>query len=247
MPLTALGAIFLVATFIPFHGWDLHAYWIVDPAHPYDSHFGSLSGFGAFRYAPPIAWLMAPLGMLPWPAVTTLWLGLQLGALWLIAGRWALALVVFPPVWLDLVYGNVYVMMTAAIIVGFRFPSAWAFVLLTKVTPGVGLIWFGVRHEWRGLAVVAFVTGTALLVTWPQVPDWLAMLSDRWAMPLSDRGLDVPLLPRVVAAAVLVAWGGLTDRRWVVPVGTILAMPVVWAIALTPLVAVLPLLRQGRR
>ena len=51
--------------------------------------------------------LLAPLGALPWEVVIALWLGLQLAALWYIGREWALALIVFPPVWLDLVYGNI--------------------------------------------------------------------------------------------------------------------------------------------
>ena len=42
---------------------------------------------------------------------------------------------------------------TVAIVLGFRWPFTWAFVLLTKVTPGVGLLWFAVRREWRSLAI----------------------------------------------------------------------------------------------
>ncbi len=43
--------------------------------------------------------------------------------------------------------------MAAAIALGFRYPATWAFVLLAKVTPGIGLLWFLVRREWRNLAI----------------------------------------------------------------------------------------------
>ena len=43
--------------------------------------------------------------------------------------------------------------IAAAIVIGFRWPAAWSLVLLTKITPGIGLLWFAVRREWRSLAI----------------------------------------------------------------------------------------------
>jgi len=43
-------------------------------------------------------------------------------------------------------------LLAVAIAVGFRYPAAWALVLITKVTPGIGLVWFAVRREWCPLA-----------------------------------------------------------------------------------------------
>ena len=43
--------------------------------------------------------------------------------------------------------------MALAIVWGFRHPWTWSFVLLTKVTPAVGLLWFVVRREWRNLGI----------------------------------------------------------------------------------------------
>ncbi|HTC85513.1 MAG TPA: hypothetical protein VK656_02350, partial [Candidatus Acidoferrum sp.] len=39
-----------------------------------------------------------------------------------------------------------------------------------------------------------------------------------------------------------VAWGGLTDRRWTVPIAVTLALPVVWLNGLAILVALAPIL-----
>ena len=52
-----------------------------------------------------------------------------------------------------------------------------------------------------------------------------------------------PLWLRTVVAALLVVWGARTDRRWVVPVATAVAMPVVWINSLAVLVAI-PRLRN---
>lgn len=234
--LTILGALFVVASFIPPHGYDLIAYWQVDPAHPYTVTEG-LSGQGVFRYAPPVALLFAPLELLSWPVVCAVWLVLQLGALYLVCGRWALAAVVYPPVWLDLVYGNVNVMLAAAIVAG-----AWAFPLLTKVTPGISLAWYVGRRDWRMLAVTATTTaaivGASLVIQGPAVwSEWFATLTASVGQPLPFDALHVPLLPRLIAAGALALWGGWTARRWTLPVAFVLAMPVLWVIAFAPLVA----------
>ncbi len=243
IPLSVLGAVLLAASFIPFHGWDFNAYWTVDPLHPYAGQTGQLSALGAFFYAPPIAWLMAPLGSLPLPAAQVLWLALQVAALYVIAGRWALVLVIFPPVWLDITYGNINILLAAAVAVGLRHPAAWAWVLLTKMTPGVGLVWFLVRREWRALAIVAVVTALICLPTLlvPRLwAEWFTLLWDSRSSPAPPDALPVPLAIRVIAAAILIAWGARTDRRWTVGVGATVAMPVLWPIAFAVLISALP-------
>ena len=67
--------------------------------------------------------------------------------------RSALLVLAFPPVALELYHGNIHLLMAAAIVLGFRYPIGWSFLLLTKVTPGVGLVWFAVRREWRPLII----------------------------------------------------------------------------------------------
>jgi hypothetical protein len=240
--LSLFGLIALVGTFVPPHGFDLLAYWSIDLNDPYA---GVVVEQGRFRYAPPIALLMAPLGVLPWEAVIVLWLGLQLAALWYIGREWALALIIFPPVWLDMVYGNINIMIAAAIVAGFRHPAAWAFPLLTKVTPGVGVLWYAGRREWRSLAIVGAVTGTLALASvvilgtgiWVE---WFDSLRASQAFPVPPDALNIPLIPRVALAAVLVVIGGARGWRWTVPVAATLAMPTLWAISFAPLVALAP-------
>ncbi len=238
--LSALGLVFLAATFIPPRGYDLISYWLVDVDY---ANVTDLSGQGPFRYAPPVALVMAPLRSLPWEALVVLWLALQLAALWYIGGRWTLALIVFPPVWLDLVYGNINIMLAAVIVAGFRYPALWSFALLTKVTPGVGLVWFAVRREWRSLAIALGAT-TAIIVVSMVIQgvgawqDWLRFLAASMALPLPGDALPIPLLPRLVVAMLIVGFAGLTDRRWLVPLGVVLAMPTLWVIAFAPLVAI---------
>ncbi|MEZ4597157.1 MAG: hypothetical protein R3C32_10255 [Chloroflexota bacterium] len=56
-----------------------------------------------------------------------------------------LIVLTFPELW----GGNITILLAAMIVVGFVRPGAWAFALLTKVTPALRLLWFAVRREWR--------------------------------------------------------------------------------------------------
>ena len=222
-------------------GFDAFAYWSVDIADPYGTHIG---GLGAFLYTPALARLFAPASNLDWPTFLWLWLSVLLAtAIWL-GGRhrwlWVLA---FPPVALELYHGNIHLLMAAAIALGFRYPATWAFVLLAKVTPGIGLLWFAVRREWRSLAialgVTAVVVAASLVVDLRLWQEWIdrQILGSLQTAP-SQPHIDIPLLLRLPAAALFVTWGALTDRKWTVPLAAALAMPVLWIAAFSVVAAV---------
>jgi Glycosyltransferase family 87 len=233
-------------------GFDAFAYWSVNLADPYARTAGAL---GAFTYSPVVARFFAPFGILPFWQFLLMWDALIVGTVaWLGLGsmRSVLAVFAFPAVALELYHGNVHVLMAAAIWLGFRYPAAWAFVLLTKVTPGVGLVWFVVRREWRSLAIALGVT--AALVAVSLAIDgrlWVSWVRDSlWATAeggaLNQLSLPVPLWVRAPAALALVAWGGLTDRRWTVPVAATLALPVLWPSGFAMLAALWPIWRERR-
>jgi len=228
-------------------GFDAFAYWSIDPAQPYRATAGAL---GAFTYSPVIARLFEPFGELPFWQYLWLWSAALLGtAIWL-GGRWALAVLAFPPVALELYHGNVHLLMAAAIVLGFRYPATWAFVLLTKVTPGVALVWFLVRREWRRLGIA--LGATAILVVASLVVDsrlWTEWVTDSLGAtaagaPLNQLSLPIPLGLRVPAAALLVGWGGRTDRAWTVPVAATLALPVLWPTGFAVLAALWPIAQR---
>ena len=115
------------------------------------------------------------------------------------AGDSALLVLAFPPVALEIYHGNVQLLMAAAIALGFRYPVAWSFVLLTKVTPGVGLVWFAARREWRHLGIALGFTGALVavsLVLDPQLwVDWLdeSILKTAGGAPLGQFSIAIPL------------------------------------------------------
>ena len=143
-----------------------------------------------------------------------------------------------------------------AIVVGFRWPAAWALMFLTKVTPGVGVIWFLVRREWRSLAIALGTTAAIAAVSYLLDPaawrQWIELLrsdaSGAGNAAFTTVGWYVPiaLAPRLAAALLVTAVAGLTSRRWLLPVAVALAMPVLWANALAVLAACVPLWRADR-
>src|SRR5687767_7243630 len=138
----------VVAYFGRSLGYDAFSYWSIRLDDLYGRTLESNFTLGAFRYAPPIAFLFAPFGALPWWLFLWLWEALMLAVVAFLGGRWALVLLALPPVALELYHGNVHLLMAAAIALGFRHPWTWSFVILTKITPGIGLLCFAVRKEW---------------------------------------------------------------------------------------------------
>ncbi len=231
-------------------GWglDAYAYWSVDLAHPYTLSVGQ---YGAFLYGPPLAQVFGVLGHLPWPVFLVSWTGLLIGAYAWMTQRYALVVLgLFPAAVLELVNGNIHLLLAAAIAFGFRYPWTWSFVLLTKVTPGVGLLWFAVRREWRALAVALGATAIVAAASFAFAPwmwrEWLALLSGEAGGATSAHTIPVPLLLRLPVAIVVVVWGARTDRPWTVPVAALLAIPAMWWYSTVMLLAIIPIRRMTR-
>jgi glycosyl transferase family 87 len=239
--LTLVGAavVVLILANPEAHGLDARGYWSFDPADPYREAVGNLNALTAFRYAPPIALVLEPLHALPWPVFVTLWSVICLAALVYLSSRWALALAALYPVAIELSAGNVNLLIGAAVVAGFRWPATWSFVLLTKVSPGVCLVWFAMRREWRSLGMAFGATAVIAGASWIIVPgmwdQWIAAM--RSMIGLEPAGLHLPIsLPfRLFGALALVAWGARTNHRWTVLVGATLAMPSIWMATLSPL------------
>ena len=222
---------------------DSYAYWSVSLADPYTANVGQRD---AFLYSPAAAQLFAVLGLLPWPVFLLGWTALQVAIVVWLAGRdwwWVLPL---PPVLFECIVGNVHLLYAAAIRLGFRYPWMWALMLLTKVTPGVGLLWFAVRREWRALGIALGATAVIVAISYLLAPDlwrqWMDLLSAQSGGDVPElAAVRVPLVVRVAIAAVIVAWGAWTDRPWVLPIAVLLAQPVIWVASLAILVGILPL------
>ena len=239
------NATFLLFWFARLDLWiDAHAWANINLSDPYSSGAGSLGGIGAFRYSPAIAWLFYPATWLSWPALIAVYLALSGVAIVALTGRRALLFVVaFPPVLLELFNGNIHLFLALAIWAGLRWPAAWAFVLLTKVTPGIGVLWFAGRRDWRGLAIALGATAAIVVVGVAIAPglwlEWIQVLTGAAGIQVSP-GLP-PLVIRLPVAAALAYVAGRRDQAWLVPVAAFIALPVVWLQGLAILTASFPL------
>lgn len=235
------------AILLPMEGGDAHAYWMARGDLYGDAVVG---GPDAYLYSPAFAQALAPLQLLPWDAFHALWAAVTAGALVLMLGPLAALAMAVPPVAQEVLTLNVHLLIALAIVAGFRYPWAWAFVLLTKVLPGIGLLWFAVRGEWRNLAIALGATAAIVAVSFALAPslwfDWIDVLLRSRA---GTSGFLVPIaLPvRLALAVVLVVWGARTDRRWTVPVAASFALPVMWIAGLAVMVGAVPLSRAGAR
>jgi Glycosyltransferase family 87 len=253
-----LAVVFVTLRLLAIKPWgdsvDAYAYWTTRDGSFYDA--ATTGRIGAYLYSPAFAQLLAPLVWLPIAVFTALWTALNSATLWFLLRRWALPSLLFLPIALEVISGNVHLLYAAAIVVGFRWPAAWALMFLTKLTPGVGVIWFLVRREWRSFAIAVGVTAAIAAASFAldatQWGRWVDILRDDAAgageASFATVGwyLPIGLAPRLVAAVVVVVVAALTDRRWLVPVAVALAMPVVWLNSLAVLAACVPLARARR-
>jgi hypothetical protein len=233
-------------------GFDAYAYWAIDLSNLYGESGGNTSALGAFRYTPAFGQLFAPAHAIPWELFLGLWCVAMAAALVWLTGRSWLLLLAFPPIPLELYHGNIHLFMAVAIVVGFRYPAAWAFILLSKVTPGVGVLWFLFRREWRSFAIAVGVTAAIAAVSFVVAPnlwrEYVSTMVDNLAYdPGHPYPVPIPLPIRTAAAAALIWWGARSDRRWVVPLAAVLALPIIWFHGLAVLTAIIPLWREDAR
>ena len=140
---------------VPDYGpmFDARGFWEAWDGGLYDIPWGE---YEAYVYSPAFAQILWPFTFLPWPVFAALWTAASIGCLFWMRVPWMLA---FPGVIDDILRGNIHVFLAAMVVVGFRYSGAYAFGILTKVTPGIGLLWFAVRREWRPLVWALGVTG----------------------------------------------------------------------------------------
>lgn len=239
------GAIYvlLIVLGVVGGGPDGIAYWTNRLPDPYvDATYGNEAGF---YYSPAIAQVLAPLTLLSWPAFHALLVVANLSALYWMLGRWAVVALAFPPVLIELYSANVNLLIAAAIVAGFRYPGTWALPLLTKVAPGIGLLWFAARREWRPLGIALGATTAIIAISFALAPDlwfeWVGILTGNAGIRPPALALQIPLAVRLPIGVVIVVWGGLTNRRWTVPIAVTLAMPILWPAQLSILLAIVPL------
>lgn len=230
-------------------GYDAFAYWSVDPSHPYAVTMGE---HGAYLYGPVFVPLGALLGLLPYPVFLVGWTALLLCVLaWLGRGV-AAVLFLVPFVAFEVLSGNINLLLAGALVIGLSRPAAWAFVLLAKVTPGVCLLWFVGRRDWRSVAIAVGVTvaivGVSLVVAPEAWREWLGRLAVEGARaePGPWAALAGPLWARLAIAAGISLAAGVWGVRWPLAIAFTMALPNPSPQSLSVLVALVPLVALDR-
>jgi hypothetical protein len=229
---------------------DVRAYWAADPANLYAPALGGQTT-NAYLYTPAFEFIVGWWRSLPFEVFVAIWRAILLALLVWVAGPFTIFVLFTEPVAAEVNAGNIQIMLAAAIVIGFRYSASWAFVLLTKVTPGIGLIWFAMRRRWRDLGIALGVTAAIAAVSFVLHPelwrDYLAFLSGGLTGGASA-GVAPYYLPfsvRLIPALAFIVWGGWKGYRWPVVVGSTLALPVYYIISTSMLVGVLPFAREA--
>ena len=224
---------------------DVAWYWSADPLNLYPHP--ELAERNGYNYSPAFEYAVGWGRFLPFDVFAAVWRLVLIGALVYMAGPFTLFAALTVPVGSEINAGNIQLLLALAIVLGFRWSATWAFVLLTKVSPGVGLLWFAMRREWRMLGVALGVTAAIALFSFLQGPGrwqgWIALITDG-QMP-SVKPFYLPLTVRLPFALAFVVAAGLSGKRWPVVVGATLALPVFYPISASMLVGVLPFAREA--
>jgi hypothetical protein len=234
--LLAMGIVFGV-------GWavsrslpvDALLYWNTDLNHLYGTVWAENAG-AFFVYPPPLAQVMVLIRPLGWSLYIAIWTFVLFAATAYAGRGWALLLVLigialFPfagfdqPVAHPLLYpliGNLQPLLAALVILGFRYPGTWSAIILTKIGPGVGVLWFAFRREWRSFGIAMAWTAAIALVSFVLAPGlWLQFAQFAFTnvdTPSPNAVVPIPFSVRLAMSVALLWWGARTNRRWTVPI-----------------------------
>jgi hypothetical protein len=214
-------------------GGDAHAYWLAGQGNAlYDKAPGQID---AYLYSPAFATAIQPLALMPWPFFLGVWILLQSAVLvWLLRPlefKWSIPIFLFCVP--ELMNGNIYILLAACAVLGLRRPGIWAFPILTKITGGIGLLWFAVRGEWKqvvqGVCMTVAIAGVSYLFSPSQWHAWLDFLLLHRD---GTRDGSISFLVRCSLAIALIVIGARKQWRWLMAPAMVLAAP---ALALTTL------------
>jgi hypothetical protein len=225
---------------------DAHAYWVADQNDLYAAARAGQTD-DRFLYSPAFAQALVWAPVLPFDVFVAIWRAILLVALVYLAGPFTVFVLFAPPVASEINAGNIQILLALAVVAGFRNPAAWAFVLLTKLTPGVGLLWFALRRQWRQLGVALAVTGViaaiSLVINIKAWADFTELLSGGPSDPVSPYYL--PFLPRFLVAVAIIAIAAWRGWKWPVVLAATLALPIYFFISSSMLVGILPYVREA--
>jgi hypothetical protein len=226
-------------------GRDSHAYWLT--GHRPDLYGAAPAQPDAYLYSPAFAQLIRPLTWLPWPMFAAVWFTAELTLVaWLLRPlSWGWRVPLFALCIPELYLGNVHLVFALVLVLGFSRPGLWAVPLLTKVTPGAGLLWFAARREWRHLATAASWTLGVVAVSFAISPSaWVGWV--RFLAHSSTGNHPIWQAAHLTAGAVLLVYAIVKREQWLLAPALVLLCPVLTYLAPLAILAALPrILRKG--
>lgn len=178
--------------------------------------------------------------LLSWEAFAALWFVAHIAVLLYLRLPWML---VVPAVMEDVLLGNINTFLALGVVLIVRHGAAplWASFFLTKVTPGVAVLWHAGRREWHELEVAAGATaliiGIGVAVEAQLWIDWWESLGAGPETYEKNIGMAAPLWLRIAAAEAISVYAATSDRPWLLPFAMIAAMPGIWPASFTLRVA----------
>jgi hypothetical protein len=238
------GIVFAVLNKNP--GLDAHAYWLAGQGElVYSRTAGEVD---AFLYSPAFASAIRPLALLDWPYFLTVWVVLEAVLLaWLLKPlqlRWSIPLFLLCVP--ELVNANIFILLAVCAVLSIRHPGVLAFPLLTKITSGVGLMWFVARGEWWRVIQALGLTLTVVALSYVLTPsEWHAWVDFLFTHSGGTQDGSFSFLLRCLLAAGAVAWGAKKNWPWLIAPAMVLASPV-FALPTLTLLAAIPRLSKVR-
>src|SRR5512146_100196 len=113
-------AVFMAMRMLAIVPWtlpafDVYAYWVTGTGFDYaTAHQGTT---GAYLYSPAFAQLIWPLTRLGWPLFAGIWTGIVAVPLAWLGGRYALGLLLLPPVFLTVACGQLDILFAVVAII----------------------------------------------------------------------------------------------------------------------------------
>jgi hypothetical protein len=208
---------------------DGYMFWAPPASDPYGWEGTPVAEVYQYRYSPAFLFILTPIRALPWTGFAVAWFLLHIAVLLYLRMPW---MIVWPGVIDDIVRGNSVTFIALACVLALRGQGwAWSYAFLTKVTPGVGVIWHLVRREWHRLAWAIGSTAAIMAIGFLASPsiwsDWIASLTRAPGNYLTVNWL-APLPFRLGAAVLVIGWAAYRSKAWLVPIGMIIGLPGLW-------------------
>jgi hypothetical protein len=176
---------------------------------------------------------------MPFEVFLGVWTALHVAALIYLRAGWFLMV---PGLNDDVLRGNIstFVALFAVLAIQ-RSASWWSPILLTKITPAVGMVWHLVRREWRELGIAVGVTAAIVAIGFVINPDLWRAWFDSLLNADATYELGHPLGPlplRLALGALVAAVAAWTNRAWLISIAMLIAVPGLWAFNLALLAAI---------